>query len=297
MRTPTGSLRTGSTPVGHASTRRGIRRASICLALLGLIVLGIPAVSWAGTPSIPVFKVTPGPTLNFVGGGTWPKTGNCPGCGATLELEYEFEGTSYDGGIPPVSKLNLYLPAGVRLQQAGFGECTEATLRSVGPSGCPPNSIASPIGNVRAEISFGGERVPEELELRAFFGEGGLLFYMAGTSPEILEIISKGHWVKARAPYSQELITLVPPVATVAGAPLMSVRSIQLKLGAAIQKGKHGRTPYFRLKRKVKKKACEGGLPFNAEVTFGGMEGDGREFGIPPETVTRAYLAPCPAQG
>jgi len=164
-------------------------------------------------------------------------------------------------------------------------------LKNVGPAGCKPSSIASPVGNVLGEVTFGTERVPEEAELRAFFApRGGLLFYTAGHSPVALEIVSSGHYVNShQRPYGLKLITLVPPVASVPGAPLASVRRIKIKAGAAIKKGR-SLISYGYMPRKCPK----GGFPVKTEVTFGGSFGPGREFGIPAQTQTATYRAPCP---
>jgi hypothetical protein len=274
-----------------------MRRASICLAVLGLIALGLPAVSSAAEPTVSItkFKAKAIPVPK-AGGGNWPKTGNILGAGAAVEAEYEIAGEGYGataanpkGGIAPISKVNFFLPAGAKLHPAGFGSCTEATLKNVGPSGCPTSSIASPVGSVLGEVTFGTERVPEETELRAFFGEGGLLFYTAGHSPVSLEIVSKGKYKPShQPPYGEELETLVPPVATVPGAPLASVKTIKIKAGAAIKKG--GKLiSYGTLPTK-----CKGGLPVKTEVVFGGQEGGAREFGIPAKTVVATFKAPCP---
>ena len=183
--------------------------------------------------------------------------------------------------------MNFFLPAGVKLNRSAFGSCTEATLKNIGPKGCPTNSIASPIGSVLGEVTFGETRVPEEAELQAFFGGPGLLFYVAGHSPVALELVSVGHYVHASAPYGEELITLVPPVQTVPGAPLASTKTIHIKAGAAIKKGKkiisYGVLP----------KKCKGFLPVKTEIVFSGSNSLG-EFGIPAKTATAEYHAPCP---
>jgi hypothetical protein len=281
------------------STNRGerklMRRASICLALLGLMALGLPAMASA-EPTVSITKFTakaipvPKPT-----GGNWPGTGNILGAGAAVEATYEFSGEGYGstpqnpkGGIAPIAQVNFYLPAGVKLNKSAFGSCTEALLKNTGPKACPTSSIASPIGNALGEVTFGTERVPEEAELQAFFGEGGLLFYVAGHTPVALEFVSKGHYVHASSPYGEELITLVPAIATVPGAPLASTKTIHIKGGAAIKKGKKI-ISYGTLPTK-----CKGGLPVKTEVIFGGTYGGEREFGIPAKTLTATYKAPCP---
>jgi hypothetical protein len=274
-----------------------MRRASACLAVLGLIGLGPSAVASAEpTASITTFTAKAAPIPKYEGGGgTWPNTGDCRGCGVAVEIDYEMAGEGYGagaqnpkGGIPPISQVSLYLPAGVTLHPAGFGTCAEATLRESGPPGCPTSSIASTIGNELGEVTFGPERASEESELRAFLSGGGLVFRTWGPRPVALEIVSSGHYVSASAPYGEELVWPWPAVSTVPGAPLATVSSIKDTLGAAIMTGA---TPisYFTLPTQ-----CVGGLPFKTEVTFGGMNGGGREFGIPPKTVTATYTAQCP---
>jgi hypothetical protein len=105
------------------------------------------------------------------------------------------------------------------------------------------------------------------------------LFYTAGHSPVALEIVDSGHWVNSgKPPYGLELITQVSAVATVPGAPLASVRTINLKSGAAIKKGKklisYGTVP---------KKCPKGGFPLKVEITF-----------ATGESAVATYSAPCP---
>jgi len=275
-----------------------MRRASTCLILLGLAVLGVPALASAEpTAQISSFKAKAVP-IPKPGGGTWPHTGNILGAGAAVEAQYTITGSGYGvttqnpaGGIPPISQVNFYLPAGAKINANGFGTCTAATLRNVGPTGCKPSSIASPVGNALGEVTFGTERVPEEAELRAFFAPGGgLNFYVAGHSPVSLEIISSGKYVNSgKPPYGLELQTLVPAIATVPGAPLASTKTINIKVGAAIKKGKkiisYGTLP---------KKCPKGGFPVKTKIIFGGSFGGEREFGIPAQTASATYKAPCP---
>jgi hypothetical protein len=280
-----------------------MRKASVCVAMLGLIVLAVPSVSSAEpTASIAVFIVKPVPIPNYTEGGTWPKTGRL-GKGTALQVEYRFEGQGYGptagnpkGGIPPISQLNFSLPAAVRVNPTAFASCSEMTLKNSGPSGCPSTSKASPTGETLGEVVFGTERVPEKTELLAFFGAepGSMLFYEAGHTPVPIEAVWSGHHVKSPSPYGDGVITLVPPVATVPDAALASIERIRLTAGAATKAGKKI-VPYFTLPHLSKKQCKAGqGLPFKTEVTFGGKYGGEREFGIEPKTVTATYNAPCP---
>jgi hypothetical protein len=274
-----------------------MRRLTLALAALAAAALIPPAATASAAARIAVFKARAVP-IPRPSGGSWPHTGNCLGCGAAVEAEYVFEGSGYGataenpaGGIPPISQINFYLPAGATLHPQGFGACSEATLKNFGPVSCPRNSFASPLGSVLGEVTFGETRVPEQAELRAFFApHGGLLFFTAGHSPVALEIVSSGHFVNShKRPYGMELVTLVPPVASVPGAPLASVRRIRIKSGAAMRRGKRIAS-YGYLPRRCPK----GGFPVKTEVTFGGSFGPEREFGIPAQTLTATYRAPCP---
>ena len=271
---------------------------SLTFALAALAAAApMPATATAATARIAVFKAKAVP-ISRPGGGNYPHTGNCLGCAAAVEAEYVFDGSGYGatpqdpaGGIPPLSQVNFYLPAGATLHPQGFGTCSEETLKNFGPVSCPRSSFASPLGSVLGEVTFGETRVPEEAELRAFFApRGGLLFYTAGHSPVALEIVSSGHFVNShQRPYGMELVTLVPPVASVPGAPLASVKRIRIKSGAARRKGS-GIVSYGYLPRTCPR----GGFPVKTEVSFGGSFGPGREFGIPLQKLTATYRAPCP---
>ena len=88
-----------------------MRRASTCLAVLGLVALG--ALGFASvapaeiTAKISQFTAKAVP-IPKPGGGSFPHTGNILGAGAAVEAEYLIEGSGYgptaqnpNGGIPP----------------------------------------------------------------------------------------------------------------------------------------------------------------------------------------------------
>jgi len=197
--------------IRHSNTRSA---RTTCLALLGLVLLGAPAPASAEEIPAPTVRVKAAavPIPGF------PGTGNFYGKGADVEATLEIEGSGYGaspqnpkGSPPPISAVNIYLPRGVKLHPSGFASCAEATLTNIGPSGCPKKSIASPLGSVLGEVTFGAERVPELATLQAFFAPGGgLLFYTQGSSPVSLEVVSTGRYVRSSGKYSWELKTLVP---------------------------------------------------------------------------------------
>ena len=256
-----------------------MRKASTILAVLALGLLALPAVASA-TPTVK-FKAVAVPIPGF------PHTGNILGAGAAVHAEYKIEGTEYGGFPPPIIGVNFYLPAGTKLHTTGFPTCAKTVLEQTGPSGCKKSSEAGPIGTVLGIVSFGSERVEETSTLQSFYAPGGgLEFFTNGHSPVSLEILSAGHYVhlSGGGGFGPELITEVPLVSTVPGAPYASVKSIDVKAGSAYKS--HGKTIYY---GRVPKKCPKGGFPIKTEVIFA-------ENGEPskPVTVTSTYKAPCP---
>ena len=257
-----------------------MRRASTVLAVLALGLLALPAV--AGAAPTVKFKAQAVPIPGF------PGTGNILGAGAAVHAEYTIEGTEYGGFPPPIIGVNFYLPQGTKLHTAGFPTCAKNILEQTGPSGCSKSSEAGPIGNVLGIVSFGEERVEETATLQSFYSpEGGFEFFTDGHSPVSLEILSAGHYVNlgGAGGYGPELITTVPLVSTVPGAPYASVKTINVKAGSAYKKGKtvtyYGRVPT---------KCPKGGFPIKTEVIFD----KGGAVPEVPEPVSATYKAPCP---
>jgi hypothetical protein len=259
-----------------------MRRASTCLALLGLAVLmSLPAVSSASTCS----TAGPCPTVTVAAKAVpipgFPGTGNILGAGAAVEVKYAIKGTESTGGVvSQLTGVNFYLPKGTKLHPQGFVTCSPATLENIGPSGCPKKSQASPIGSAGVVDPIGGELVKENATVQAFFAPGGgLQFYANAASPISAQLLAAtGHYVSASGLYSEEFVSEVKLIQSVPGAPPVSTESINLKVGAAYKKGKktisYGTLP---------KKCPKGGFPIKTELTF-----------ATGAVVTAEYKAPCP---
>ena len=256
-----------------------MRRASTCLAVVGLAVLALSSVASAA-PTV-TFKAKAVPIPGF------PHTGNILGAGAAIEAEYTISGTEYGGFPPPLIGVNFYLPSGTKLHPQGFQTCATTTLEQFGPTKCPKSSAAGPVGKVLGIVAFGNERVAENAELSSFYSPGGgIEFFTDGHSPVSLEILSKGHYVNLSggAGYGPKLIATVPLVATVPGAPFASVESIKVKAGSAYKKG--GKTVYYGT---VPKKCPKGGFPVKSEMIFAENGEESK-----PVIVPVTYKAPCP---
>jgi hypothetical protein len=169
-----------------------MRRASTCLALLGLAVLGLPAVSSASTCS----TTGPCPTVTVIAKAVpipgFPGTGNILGAGAAIEVKYTIKGTESTGGVvSQLTGVNFYLPKGTKLHPQGFVTCSPATLENIGPSGCPKKSQASPVGSAGVVDPIGGELVKENATVQAFFAPGGgLQFYANAASPISAQLLA-----------------------------------------------------------------------------------------------------------
>jgi len=258
-----------------------MRRASTCLAVMGVSLLVLALPSFAGATPTVTFKAKAVPIPGF------PHTGNILGAGAALQAEYTITGTEYGGYPPPLEGINFYLPKGAVLHTSGFPTCPLATLEPTGggPTKCPKGSAAGPVGKVLGFVAFGTKIVEEASTVEPFYAPGGgLEFFTYGHEPTILEIISKGHYVNSSGLFSHELISEIPLVETVPGANDASVKSISVKAGSAYKSG--GKTIYY---GRMPTKCPKGGFPLKTEVFFAGLGG------LPKQEVTKTYKAPCPS--
>jgi hypothetical protein len=268
-----------------------MRRASTCLAALGLALLALPGVASA-TPTITAkAKIVPIPGF--------PGTGDKFGAGAAVKFEATISGTEYDGAPPPIVGLNTFFPSGTKLHPQGFTTCTKTTLEHYGLEGtkdvnpgaahaCSKKSKAGPEGYANGIVTFEEKGVPERVHERAevwpvFAPGGGLLFLVSGHDPASFEEVSTS-LVKttSAAPYGPVFKTTVPLIETVPGAPDASALFISVQVGAAYKKGKttvsYGTVP----------KTCpKGYFPGKAEFIVEPSVGT-------TETVPVTVKVPCP---
>jgi hypothetical protein len=256
-----------------------MRRVFSFISVLGLALLTQQGVASA-TPTV-TFKAEAVPIPGFA------HTGNILGAGTDVKLEYLIGGDEYFNSPPPIIGLNIYVPRGSVLHTSGFPVCPEEMLMNVGPSACPKDSSAGPVSTVIGFVTFGGERVEESAEVFSFFRPGGGLEFLAdGHSPVSLEVLDKGHYSHPNGidGYGFEEEEEVPLIASVPGAPYVSVKSITGTFGAAIKS--HGQTIYY---GRLPKTCPKGGFPVKTEVIFA-ENGEASK----PERVTALYSAPCP---
>src|ERR1700722_16768179 len=261
---------------------RLMRRASTCLAVLGLTVVALALPGLASAAPTVTFKAKAVPIKGF------SHTGNILGAGTAIQAQFKISGTEYGGFPAPLIGVNVFLPAGTVLHPSGFPTCADSVLEPTGqgPKACPKGSSAGPGGKFSGVVAFGTEIVPESGTIESFYSpDGGITFFSFGHSPVLLEILSKGNYVSSSGLYSKEFKAQVPLVETVPGAQDASVEAISVESGSAIKKG--GKTIYY---GKLPKKCPKGGFPLKAELTFAGLGG------LTETTVSKTYKAPCPAK-
>jgi hypothetical protein len=259
------------TPVRSRFEQRSrLGLTSLVLASLALVLVLAPVAVGAPTATL---KASALPIPGFGG------TGDILGAGAEVEVEMTISGSEYGGFPSPLTGLNLYAPAGVGVDAAGFPTCAASVLEADGPVGCPRKSSAGPPGVGLGVVAFGGDRVPESVSIQSFFAPAGSLsFYVEGKTPASFQILEKAHWVPATAPFGQEVLVEVPLVETDPGGPDASVLSFKVKIGAAYRRGKRTISYITQPKRCPK-----GGFPVQTELKF-----------LSGETTTVAYKVPCP---
>jgi hypothetical protein len=268
----------------HRFVRDGRRSHTLSLvvglACLAIAAVSLPAAAFAApnvtvkAKILPVLKNPASPK-----GGSYSKTGNILGAGASVEAQMTISGTEYGGFPSPLTGVVVYLPSGTKLHPQGFATCSNAILETHEVQNCPKKSIASPKGEVLGVVSFGASRVQEKATVQAFFTPGGnIAFFTEGREPTVIEILSTGRFSGASNPFSQKLTAVVPLVSTVPGAPYASVLSIKIRVGAAFMQGKklisYGTVP---------KKCPKGGFPAKTELKY-----------LSGETSTVSIKVPCP---
>jgi hypothetical protein len=264
--------------------RYRMRIAALVSVLAALVSVLAALVIPAAASAVPVVKIK-GEAVPIPG---FAHTGNILGAGAAVHAEATISGTEYFGAPPPLIGVTAWLPTGVKLHPQGFPTCpVKVILEEATPNKCPTGSSAGPNGKVYGVVTFGTERVPETAEIFSFFIPGdGIGFLTVGHSPVSLEVPTSGQLedLAGGEGFGPKLVTPIPLVATVPGAPYASVEAINITLGAAHRSG--GTTIYY---GRVPRSCPRGGFPVRAQLTFA-EDGETTR----PEVVSVNYDAPCP---
>jgi hypothetical protein len=182
---------------------------------------------------------------------------------------------------PPLKRVDIRYPAnfGIALSGLGIEACTAAVLETLGPSGCPPDSVMG-YGSALGGIPFGPEIVREGAAVtivRAEDEDGriALLFDAEGLSPVLANIVLPGVLLPAPPPFGGDIHIAVPVVPSLPEAPDVAVLELGATIGPAAglsySEVAHGRRVSYTPKGILLPDTCpRGGFPFAASFGFQG---------------------------
>ncbi|HEY1689122.1 MAG TPA: hypothetical protein VGF95_09700 [Solirubrobacteraceae bacterium] len=179
---------------------------------------------------------------------------------------------------PPISKLVVYLPAGMKIDVNGAGQCTAAKLEAGGPHACPADSRVG-FGGGTGLLELGKEVIKEPYTLDFFLGprEGGhltILAFVEAVSPAFIELVLVATEIHAPKPYGLGFSVEVPPIPTLPEASNASVEHVLITIGdknVAYYKTVKGKRKLVYVKGVTVPKRCPNpskGFPYKALVSF-----------------------------
>jgi len=216
--------------------------------------------------------------------------------GASTTISFGFHVSTLEGAAPPpITSVDLHMPAGMNYTRTtlGLSICQPATLLVSGIAGCSPNARLG-FGKALVEVPFGTGAGHEIPELQAMMGPsptGNLVvvFYASGLFPVSAQLTFLGEVLPDHGRFGSQLMTSVPPVASVPGGPDVSIVDVETTIGPShltYYKHVHGRKVPFEPQGVLVPTRCpRGGFPFTAE--FGFQDGG---------STTASTAVPCPAK-
>jgi hypothetical protein len=186
--------------------------------------------------------------------------------------------TSAGVAPPPLSSLDLHMPAGMNYTRTtlGLAICQPQTLLISGLAGCSPNSRLG-YGSALVEVPFGtgsGHEIPEVQALMGPSATGNLvvLFFASGVFPVSAQLTFSGEVLPDHGRFGSQLAATVPPVTSVPGGPDVSVVSVEATIGpnhlTYYRQSRGRRVPFKPLGVLVPERCPRGGFPFLAEFGF-----------------------------
>lgn len=199
--------------------------------------------------------------------------------GAPTTISFSFHLSTSEGAAPPpLTTLDLHLPAGMNYTTTtlGLATCRSATLAAKGIAGCPANSRLG-YGSALVEVPFGvgaGHEIPE-IQAVAGPSPGGnlvVLFYANGLFPVYAQLAFSGEVLPDVGRFGSQLSANVPLVTSVPGGPDVSIVDVQTTIGPShltYYRRVHGRLQPFHPRGVAVPERCPaGGFPFAAQFTF-----------------------------
>lgn len=191
---------------------------------------------------------------------------NLLGAKGALAFDAYFAGGEF--GVPsPVRRAVLKFPEGMGIEIPVLRSCAAARLRSRGPSGCPAQSEIGR-GSALVEAHLGSQMLSENVALRMFVGplrnlQPTVEILGEGYTPFRERLVFGGSALAAQAPYGEELVLSIPPIATLPLEPDASLGALSLTLGSEWRSRARQANTVI-----VPTHCAPGGFPFAAEFTY-----------------------------
>jgi len=199
--------------------------------------------------------------------------------GRRTTLSFAFRIAGPAGRLPPALRtIDLSYPSdlGIALSGLGLATCTAERLEASGLQGCQADSIMG-LGEASAAISLGSDVVAENVPITILrapdeAGHIALLFDAVGTAPLSTSAVFTGALLPAPAPFGGQVSITTPLIASLPGAPDVSIVALHATLGPS------GVTYYERIAGEtlayqppgiLLPDSCpHGGFPFAAQFSF-----------------------------
>jgi hypothetical protein len=191
----------------------------------------------------------------------------------------------------PITHVDVYGPAGLRLDLEGSTTCKQERLEQIGPKACPANSKAG-AGGGEGAYELGGEVIREPYTLEFFLadnqpGHVALMVFLKGSSPVSIEVVFAGTVITGPPPYGLGFSVDVPLIKVLPEASDASATTAFVRLGAkgaSYYKTVDGKRRLLHVEGIVLPEHCpRGGWPVASRFSF--------EDG---STVMATRTIPCP---
>ncbi len=147
-------------------------------------------------------------------------------------------------GVPaPVRRMVLRFPAGLALELPHLRSCDSSRLRARGANGCPAASALGR-GHALVEAHLGSQTMAESISLWIFLGplrnlQPTVVLLGQGYTPFDKRVVFSGSLLADDAPYGEQLVMSIPPIATLPLEPDASIVTLSLTVGASKSHRKH----------------------------------------------------------
>jgi hypothetical protein len=137
----------------------------------------------------------------------------------------------------PITEFNLDYPEDLGIAVSGLGveTCTLAVLETLGPAGCPRDSLMG-YGSAQTEFAAGPKAIREPALItivRAPTEDGrlSLFIHASGENPVIAELNFPALFLPTASPLDAHLQTHIPLIPSLPGAPYVAVVDLSATLG------------------------------------------------------------------